>query len=281
MAVWSGRGYPAGGIELRSGTAGEVRISLGDDTPVGTVEVGRAPELVHPGAVYLHQGAAYQVLELDLADRLAVVEPTRGDTYTMARTATDITICSVDAERAVGRARLYLGAVDIVSQVTGFQRRSTATHDVVCSETLDLPPSVLHTRAFWYVIGEVELLAAGLSPDRWPGTLHAAEHAGIGLLPLFTICDRWDVGGVSTALQAQTQAPTIVIYDGYPGGVGIAELGFEAAGSHLAATLELVAACPCSDGCPSCVQSPKCGNWNEPLDKDGAVHLLRHLLEPA
>jgi DEAD/DEAH box helicase domain-containing protein len=119
---------------------------------------------------------------------------------------------------------------------------------------------------------------AGIAPGRLLGTVHAAEHGLIGMLPLFTICDRWDVGGVSTALQLDTGRPTIVIYDGYPGGAGIAELGFAAGSTHLEATLEAIRTCPCEAGCPSCVQSPKCGNLNDPLDKAGAVALLSEVL---
>jgi DEAD/DEAH box helicase domain-containing protein len=145
-------------------------------------------------------------------------------------------------------------------------------------EDLDLPADELETRAFWYTIRPSSLTAAGLAPEDWPGTLHAVEHAAIGIMPLFTICDRWDVGGVSTVHQAETGLPTIVIHDAYAGGAGVAELGYAAAHRHLRATLDVIEACPCDTGCPSCVQSPKCGNGNDPLDKAGAGALLRVLL---
>ena len=164
-------------------------------------------------------------------------------------------------------------------RVVGYQRRNPFTREVLGTVELDLPPTRLVTRAFWYVVGGDVLAAARVSPARVPGTVHAAEHAGIGILPLFAICDRWDVGGLSTDVHPQTGRATIVIYDGYPGGAGIAELGFSAGRRHLEATLEVVASCPCESGCPSCVQSPKCGNWNEPLDKAGAVALLRSVLD--
>jgi len=168
--------------------------------------------------------------------------------------------------------------VRVSSRVVGYRRIDTFSGELIANEELHLPPTELTTRAFWYVIEPARLVAAGLAPTDWPGALHAAEHAAIGLLPLFTICDRWDVGGVSTALQADTGRPTIVIYDAYEGGAGIAELGFEAADRHLRATLEVIESCPCDGGCPSCVQSPKCGNGNEPLDKAGAAALLRAVL---
>jgi DEAD/DEAH box helicase domain-containing protein len=277
-AVWAGRGSPAWRVGLRTGSSSEYRIATDDGQLVGTVDEARAFELVHPGAVYLHQGQAYRVVRLDLSDRAAIVEPDPGDEQTQARSDTAIRVLGDEERRAVGRADLHLGSVEVVERVIGYQRKDLRTGEVLGTEDLDLPPTRLVTRAFWYVVPEPVLAAAGVEPAAVPGTLHAAEHAAIGLLPLFTICDRWDVGGVSTAFLADTGGPTIVIYDGYPGGAGIAELGFEAGDRHLAATLDVVAACPCERGCPSCVQSPKCGNWNEPLDKEGAVALVREIL---
>jgi DEAD/DEAH box helicase domain-containing protein len=276
-AVCAGRGFPAHGVGLRSGSAGEVRIARTDGSPVGTVENARAPEMVHPGAVYLHQGVSYRVLELDLDAKIAVVEPDGGGEWTMARTDIEVRTGRVDAQRRVGDLDLRLGWVEVESRVVGYQRRATGSGEVLGTARLDLPPTRLVTRAFWYAVPEAVLLGAGVDPQCWPGTLHAVEHAAIGILPLFTICDRWDVGGVST-LALGDAGPSIVVYDGYPGGAGIAELGFGAADRHLAATLEVLSSCGCNDGCPSCVQSPKCGNWNEPLDKHGAADLLRTAL---
>jgi DEAD/DEAH box helicase domain-containing protein len=278
-AVWAGRGFPAHGIGLRSGSTGEYRIVRDDDTMVGTVDESRAFDMVHPGAVYMHQGTTYRVLELDLHDRLAVVELCDGNEYTVARTDVSMRVLGVDRCRTVGRAGLHLGTIEVASQVTGYQRKDAASGEVLGTESLDLPASRLVTRGVWYTIEPVDLAAARVEAAAWPGTLHAVEHAAIGILPLFTICDRWDVGGVSTARQADTNLPTILIYDGYPGGTGIAELGFEAADRHLGTTIEVIEECNCTDGCPSCIQSPKCGNWNEPLDKAGAIALLRHVLD--
>jgi DEAD/DEAH box helicase domain-containing protein len=279
-AVWAGRGFPSHGVGLRSGSSGEYRIMRDDDTLVGTVDEARAFDLVHPGAVYLHQGTTYRVVDLDLDDRLALVELCDGNEYTVARTDIDMRVIDVDQQRAVGRTGLYLGSIEVASRVTGYQRKDATSGEVLGTETLDLPSVSLVTRGVWYTIGPADLSLAGVAPRDVPGTLHAVEHAAIGILPLFTICDRWDVGGVSTARHADTGLPTIVIYDGYPGGAGIAELGFHAADRHLHTTLEVIEACGCADGCPSCIQSPKCGNWNEPLDKAGAMALLRHVLDP-
>jgi DEAD/DEAH box helicase domain-containing protein len=242
---------------------------------VGTVELSRACEQVHPGASYLHAGQAWRVTALDLDGRSAVVEPDDGATYTVVRTDIDIRIVGWDARRRSGPLEIGLGAVEVRQQVTGFQRKDTMSGRSLGTEDLDLPPSTLRTRAFWYVVPDDLLAAAGIDRSAAPGALHAAEHAAIGVLPLFAICDRWDVGGVSTAYQRELGSAAIVIYDGYEGGAGVAEMGYEAAAKHLEATLDVVATCPCATGCPSCVQSPKCGNGNEPLDKAAAVALLR------
>jgi DEAD/DEAH box helicase domain-containing protein len=277
-AFWGGRGAPAWSVGLRSGSSEEYRIADADGHLIGTVDGSRAFQAVHPGAVYLHQGQAWRVTELDLDDRVAWVEPADGDELTQVRSETDIRVLRVDESRQVGPIRLHVGAVQVNEQVVGYQRRDVRTHELLGNEQLDLPPSALVTRAFWWTIDDDVLATAGVAEDQWPGTLHAAEHAMIGMLPLFTICDRWDVGGVSTALQVDTGTPTIFVYDGYPGGAGIAELGFEAGERLLRTTLEVIAACGCAAGCPSCVQSPKCGNGNEPLDKAGAAALLRVIL---
>ena len=277
-AVWSGRGAPAPGIGLRSGAADEYRIADEDGRLVGTVDGARAFETVHPGAIYLHQGQTYRVISLDLDDRAAIVEPADGDEYTQVRSETSVHVLESEAHRSIGKMHLHLGAVEVTSQVVGYDVRDARSHASLGRHPLDLPATRLVTRAFWYTVVEEVLAAARVAPDEVPGTLHAVEHAGIGILPLFTICDRWDVGGVSTAFLGDTGHPTIVIYDGYPGGAGIAELGYGAGRRHLEATLAVVERCPCNAGCPSCVQSPKCGNGNEPLDKPGAVALLRTVL---
>jgi DEAD/DEAH box helicase domain-containing protein len=275
FAHWCGTGYPSRGISLRSGSSGEVRIiDHHTERLIGTVDESRAHSSVHTGAIYMHRGQTFEVLSLDLAEREARVVDADGGEYTQARSNTDIRVLDVEAERAVGSATLHLGTVEVITQVTGYQLRESRSRKIVSHETLDLPEQRLVTRAFWYTVDLETVQAAG----EVGGTLHATEHAAIGLLPLFTICDRWDVGGVSTAHHADTGAPTVFIYDGYPGGAGIAELGWEAGERHLCATTGVIDACACTDGCPSCVQSPKCGNGNEPLDKRGASRLLQAIL---
>jgi DEAD/DEAH box helicase domain-containing protein len=277
VAVWTGGGWPVDAVGLRSGSPGQVKIVQPDGTPVGTVDRSRAGEVVHEGAVYVHAGRHHRVVELDLERGRAVVVPDDGTTWTTAITRMDLRILREERSRQVGPAHLGLGPICVTTRVTGYERKDVASGERLERVGVDLPPSTLETRGVWQVVPEEVLAGLGLVPDAWPGVLHAAEHAAIGVLPLFAICDRWDVGGVSTARHADTGGPTIVIYDGYPGGAGIAELGFEVAERHLAATAQVIAACGCRAGCPSCVQSPKCGNGNEPLDKDGALRLLAAL----
>lgn len=278
VAYFAGRGWPSAGVGLRTSGGGEFRIALGNGDLIGTVDHSRAFNLVHPGAVYLHQGQTYRVRELHVDDQYAVVEPDDGAEYTQPRSETDIELLAAESERTVGRSQLTLGQVRVHSRVIGYKRFDAFTGALLGHEELHLPGSELETRAFWYTIPEMLLADAGIAAPAIPGTLHAVEHAAIGIMPLFAICDRWDVGGVSSAFLPETGAPTIVIYDGYPGGAGVAELGYEAADRHLGATREVIATCPCESGCPSCVQSPKCGNGNEPLDKHGAHQLLDALL---
>ncbi len=274
VAMWAGSGSPSRGIGLRSGSANEVKIIDADGTLVGTVDESRAPSLVHEGAVYLHRGQTYKVDHFDPDELLAVVNPVADDEYTQPRTSTDISVIAIDDKQAVGPLELMLGQVEVTTQVTGYQRRERRSRKILSHEQLELEPQRLITRAFWYTIEHRLCEDIGVVTSQLPGALHAAEHAMIGMLPLFTICDRWDVGGVSTAMHQDTLHPSIFIYDGYPGGTGIAELGYQVAGRHLRATLDLLHACGCKDGCPSCVVSPKCGNGNEPLDKAGAIALL-------
>jgi DEAD/DEAH box helicase domain-containing protein len=277
-AVWAGRGSPSQRVSLRSGGGAEFRIVDRGARLVGTVDGSRAFSTLHTGALYVHQGQQYRVERLDLEDRAAWVHPESVDEYTQARSTTDFRFIGIHTSMKVGRLKLSLGSLEVDEQVVGYERKKITTGALLSREPLDLPASTLTTRGFWYEFGDDVFSDAGLGDAQAPaipGTLHAIEHTMIGMLPLFTICDRWDVGGVSTAAHAQTGKATILIYDGYPGGAGIAELGYTAGQRHLVATLHALEHCRCSHGCPSCVQSPKCGNGNEPLDKAGAIELLR------
>ncbi len=265
--------------DLRGIGGGMVRV-VEDETGrmLGTVDPGAAHTTVHTGAVYVHQGATYVVDHLDLDDAVAVAHREDVDWTTSARDTTDIRIVDEIARRSWGAADLVHGHVEVTNQVVSYLKRRYLTGAVLGEEPLDLPPRHLRTQAVWWTVAPEQLAAAQLDDLDVPGAAHAAEHASIGLLPLVATCDRWDIGGVSTALHPDTGRMTVFVYDGHPGGAGFAERGYAAAQVWLTATRDAIAACECRDGCPSCVQSPKCGNGNNPLDKAGAVRLLDVLL---
>jgi DEAD/DEAH box helicase domain-containing protein len=274
-----GRESPHRSVDVRAG-AGHVYSIVEATTGelLGTADEGRAFSTLHPGAVYLHQGEQFLVTDLDLVSRVAAVEPADPDFYTQSRDLTDIQISAVQERGVTGDVDTFFGPVRVTDQVVGYVRKLVSTNEIVDEVPLPLPPQNLETKAVWWAIPQSVIDRAAVTPRDLPGAVHAAEHAAIGLLPLVATCDRWDVGGVSTPLHPDTDACTIFIYDGYPGGAGIAERGFRTAERWLTATLEAIRSCPCSLGCPSCVQSPKCGNGNEPLDKAAAASLLAALL---
>ncbi|MEO5854334.1 MAG: DEAD/DEAH box helicase [Nocardioides sp.] len=256
-------------VQLIEGTTGRV---------VGTVDAGGAHASAHAGAVYVHRGETWLVESLDLEHRVAMMTQTEVDYSTTARDLTDITVAAVRESRGWGGCSLTLGEVEVTHQVVSYLKRRSPSGEVVAEEPLDLPPRTLRTTAVWWTVPAHVVAGAGLEAADLPGAAHAAEHCSIGLLPLFATCDRWDIGGVSTAHHPDTGELTVFVYDGYPGGAGFAERGFHAAGAWLAATRETISSCACPEGCPSCIQSPKCGNQNNPLDKRGAVVLLDALL---
>jgi DEAD/DEAH box helicase domain-containing protein len=276
---WTGRGRASDLADIRSTGGPPVSlVEAGTGRLVGTVDAASSHATAHPGAVYLHQGETYLVRELDLDDSVAVVEAADPPYTTTAREVTDITVVTEDDSRPLGRGRLSLGSVEVTHQVVGYLCRAVPGGEVLGEEPLDLPPRTLVTRAVWWTLPPAVPVSVGLEPADLPGAAHAAEHAAIGLLPLFATCDRWDIGGVSTALHPDTGRLTVFVYDGHPGGAGFAARGYDAAEGWLRATRDAVRGCRCETGCPSCVQSPKCGNGNEPLDKAGAVRLLDVLL---
>ncbi|WP_399067883.1 DEAD/DEAH box helicase [Streptomyces winkii] len=248
---------------------------------LGTVDAGAAHTTVHDGAVHLHQGRTYVVRHFDLDNSVALVEEAAPPWTTMARDTTSVSVLETDQEVPWGEAHLCYGTVEVTNQVVSYLRRRIITGEVMGETKLDLPPRTLRTRAVWWTLTEDQLDAAGVEHSVLPGALHAAEHAAIGLLPLFATCDRWDIGGVSIALHPDTLLPTVFVYDGQPGGAGFAERAFRTAREWLTATRDAIAACECETGCPSCIQSPKCGNGNDPLHKRGAVRVLTELLASA
>ncbi|MGH3707046.1 MAG: DEAD/DEAH box helicase [Pseudonocardiaceae bacterium] len=275
------RRRPHSEVDIRGSSGHPVAVVEADTGRLlGTVDPGSACTAVHPGAVYLHRGDSFVVDELDLELGVALVHPEEPPWHTSARSTTDLCVVSVVHQRRSGGVSVALGEVAVTSQVVGYLRR-LPSGQVLDAVPVELPPSTLRTRAVWFTVAEAALEAAGLPPAAWPGALHAAEHAAIGLLPLVATCDRWDVGGVSTARHPDTAEPTVFVHDGHPGGAGFADRGHAALGPWLTATRDAIAACECPAGCPSCVQSPKCGNGNDPLDKAGAIVVLDIVLTSA
>jgi DEAD/DEAH box helicase domain-containing protein len=276
---WTSRERATDLADIRGAGGPAVRVvEEGTGRLLGTVDAPAAHSAVHPGAVHLHQGDTFVVRELDLGESVALVRAADPDWTTHAREVTEIRVLESVRSREWGAARLHFGSVEVTGRVVSFQRKRIATGEVLGEHKLDLPERSLRTRAVWWTVTPEQVAAAGIAETDLPGAAHAAEHASIGLLPLFATCDRWDIGGVSTALHPDTRLPTVFVYDGHPGGAGFAERAYVTAAAWLGATREAIASCECEHGCPSCVQSPKCGNGNQPLDKAGAVALLDALL---
>jgi DEAD/DEAH box helicase domain-containing protein len=276
--VWAGKDYPAARVMLRSGEPDSFTVVEGEEgTVLGLVERSRAYSTVHEGAIYLHLGEQYLVRALDLHAHTAVVTPARVDWYTQAKKETQTAIEEpLRLESRLG-VPLHFGRVSVTEQVVAYQRKSISGGDTLETVPLALPETTFETEAIWFSPTREQLEGIDEMP-RMLSALHAAEHSLIALLPLWAMCDRWDIGGLSTNVHFQTGLPTIFVYDGHSGGVGITERGFERFEGWVEDTAKMLAGCPCAAGCPSCVQSPKCGNLNEFLDKDAALTLLRRLL---
>jgi DEAD/DEAH box helicase domain-containing protein len=271
--------YPAARVSLRSGSPDSFAvIDVEQGEILGTVDSARAFSTVHDGAVYLHMGRSYSVSELDLHGRRALVEPFTGNWYTQPKKETDTHIERLLDRRETMGVVLSYGMVSVSETVMAYQRKRLADLQIIDLNVLDLPETTFTTQALWYEL-HPDLLARDFPMELLLGTLHAVEHAQIAVLPLLAMCDRWDIGGLSTNLHPQTGGPTIFIYDGHPGGVGITQQGFIGFEQLVGDAYRLIGECRCKSGCPSCVQSPKCGNLNEPLAKDGAQEMLHRMLE--
>jgi DEAD/DEAH box helicase domain-containing protein len=270
--------YPAQDINIRA-TAGQnyAIIDVSQGCLLETVEASFAFPQIHPGAIYLHQGESYLITELNLAKHIAAAVPASVNYYTQAKEITDIRVVKKVKEKGCQGVKVYLGDVDVTTTVIGFKRKRQFTEEVIGEEPLDLPPQSFFTKALWFDLPQKAIDRIATAGLDFHGGLHACEHAAIGILPLFALCDRNDIGGVSTPFHPDTGKAQIFIYDAYPGGIGIAEKGFEIVEKLWQATLKLIKECPCQDGCPSCIQSPKCGNNNQPLDKEAAIILLEEL----
>lgn len=270
--------FVASRISLRSASAESIAvIDTASGEMIGQVEAGRAFDTIHPGAIYLHLGSAYEVTDLDLDSQRALVRPFGGDFYTQARKETDIWIEQSRQKRSTLGVELEFGIVAVTEQVTAFQRKRMGDNEILETIPLDLPEQNFVTQALWYTTPRN--LISRLEGDELLGALHASEHGQIAVLPLIAMCDRWDIGGLSTNVHHQTGSPTIFIYDGYPGGVGITKRGYDQFERLVGDAFRLIEECPCEWGCPSCVQSPKCGNLNDHLFKAGALELMSGMIK--
>jgi DEAD/DEAH box helicase domain-containing protein len=286
--------YPAANVSLRSASPDSFAIvDVSSGELLGQTEAARAHSTIHDGAVYLHMGRSYEVRELDLEHRRALVAPLDGDWYTQPKRETDTTIERLLDRRETLGVTLSFGEVSVTETVLGYQRKRLSDHGVgghaiIDLVMLDLPQTSFSTQALWFELDGGTLTGldsdgdgareGGVPINALLGSLHATEHAQIAVLPLIAMCDRWDIGGLSTNMHPQTGGPTIFIYDGHPGGIGITRLAYQRFEELCRDAHRLIAECPCKSGCPSCVQSPKCGNLNEPLSKVGARVLLEQLL---
>ncbi|GAA4981358.1 DEAD/DEAH box helicase domain-containing protein [Nonomuraea thailandensis] len=276
---WTRRERATDLADIRGGGGNPIQVvESSTGRLLGSVDEPSAHTTVHTGAIYLHQGETFLVELLDLDAGVALVTSANPDYTTFARDITDISILSTERSQALGSGTLHFGEVEVTRQVVSYLKRRLQSGEMLGDEPLELPPRTLRTRAVWWTLpasAVAPLAEAGIDLG---GAAHAAEHASIGLLPLFATCDRWDIGGVSTELHADTGLLTVFVYDGHEGGAGFAERGYARATDWLTATREAIMSCECERGCPSCIQSPKCGNGNEPLDKRGAIRLLNTLL---
>jgi DEAD/DEAH box helicase domain-containing protein len=273
--------YPAQGVGIRSLSDKNYQLldeSQGDSL-LEEVESATAFRRIHPGAVHLHQGESYLIADLDLRTKVARARPVEVDYYTQPREVSDLSIAKRLQEERVGKTHAWYGQVEVTEQVTGFRRKQLFSDTVLGEESLDLPPRSFVTAALWFDVPATTEQRVRRADLDFQGGLHAVEHAAIGILPLFAMCDRQDIGGLSTPAHPDTGKPQVFIYDSFPGGVGIAQKGYQLLPELWRTTLRTIEECPCKTGCPSCIHSPKCGNNNEPLDKAAAVTILRDLLK--
>jgi DEAD/DEAH box helicase domain-containing protein len=271
--------YPSQNINIRSTSGSNYTIvNSATNSLLETIESAMAFYQVHPGAIYLHQGDTFLVTQLDLENHTALVEPTEVNYYTRTAELSDLRIVQEHQRQACGPVTVCVGEVQVNNSVIGYRKKAQLTEEILGEEALDLPPQTFNTVSLWFDLPQAAVTRISKAGLDFAGGIHAVEHAAISILPMFALCDRNDIGGVSTPFHADTGRAQIFIYDAHPGGIGIAEKGYELVKDLWEKTYRAIVECPCQDGCPSCIQSPKCGNNNEPLDKKAAIILLEELL---
>ncbi len=275
--IYGNEDSPQHEMSLRTIGDRDVRLRTRNGDTIGTLSLGDALRDAHPGAIYHHQGTTYEVTDLDLEADVATLDRTWADYFTRTLHDKEITVEADLAETSFDAApevTVRFAEVEMRKQITGYERRDSSSGELLGERSLDLPETSLKTKALYYVLpDDLEAQLREAAGD-FNGGIHAAEHAMISMFPFSFLCDRRDVGGLSTPLHPHTSRSTIFIYDGYPGGVGLTKNGYAEIDELAATTHEMVTSCGCEGGCPACVQSPHCGNANDPLDKDLAIELL-------
>ncbi|HAL47218.1 MAG: DEAD/DEAH box helicase [SAR202 cluster bacterium] len=271
--------YPAEQVNIRSASSDFYTLVEEDSGAIlETVSEETAFMQLHPGAIYLHQGEPYLIKDLDLESHTAYADKSDAPFYTVVRDYTETRVLNTFKSKQAGRTTIHLGEVNVSTHVVGFRRKSHYTDENLGEEFVDLPPQSYDTIAFWFDVPPETLGFITENKLDLAGGLHAVEHAAIGLLPLFALCDRNDIGGISTPLHPDTGQAQVFVHDGHPGGVGVAERGYDVIEDLWQATYEVISECPCEAGCPSCIHSPKCGANNQPLDKELAKLVLKEIL---
>ncbi len=277
--IWYPRSrYPQREVSIRE--AGQSYVIIREDgSMIGESSSSRVIRELHPGAVYLHKGTQYRVARLDLAERKVFCRAAEDlNYYTRPISNEDTEIISLIDKKELKNATVNLGMLKVTERVLGYRKKEIHTQESLGEFPLDLPPSVFTTMGVWMEVNEGILDVIKEKKYSTGGSLHAAEHAAIASLPLFALCDRMDLGGVSYPFNPELGSAAIFIYDGHEGGVGLTRRGLECIEEWFSATIRLMEECPCEIACPSCTQDPQCGNNNEPLDKRGAIMILKSLL---
>lgn len=265
-------------VDIRSVGTGYTILREGSKEVVGKNDGIRVFKECHPGAVYLHRGRQYLVTQLDLQRGNVVVKPTQVRYFTRALSNKDTEILAVDRSRPVANFLARLGRVRVTEQVVGYEKRQLHSGELLDTQELDLPAQSFETVGLWLEMDNFCKEMVRRRQLHFMGGIHALEHALISMFPLFALCDRHDIGGIAVPLQPQLHKSAVFIYDGTPGGIGLASRGFDMLEALLQKTVELMASCACELGCPSCIHSPRCGSGNKPLDKEAALLLARALL---
>ncbi|MGB3211979.1 MAG: DEAD/DEAH box helicase [Desulforhopalus sp.] len=273
----SARKYPQHLISLRGGGKQMSIIDMENGEVVGEIDTVRGMKECHPGAVYIHRATTWLIDSFDLFTGEVIVHKETPKFFTRPLTEKRTEILDVFERKNSFGVQVSFGKVKVTERVTGYQKRHSVTHKLISTTTLDLPDQIMETEGLWLDIPAATVTALEQGKYHFMGAIHAMEHAMIALFPLLVLCDRNDIGGISCPLHDQTEMASIFIYDGYPGGVGLAKEAFRKMDSLLKNTEQTIATCGCNTGCPSCVHSPRCGSGNRPIDKKACLFLLAEI----